>query len=228
MCSCTLEDDFAGFAAPSTTIGGAAAPGVATTAMRSDAAPELGPLTSDLDFGGFKATSLSDPSGAQHAATKAYVESVAQGLAPKDSVRAATTGDITLSGVQAIDGVSVVAGDRVLVKDQSVGSANGIHVAAAGAWSRAADADSGPRSSSPRDRPSQKRTRRAHSSRRRSRRSDSTTTLPKSSTRTQRAPRRFSWPSKATSATTSRTRRPSSARASWRAGSSMTGPSAAR
>lgn len=59
----------------------------------------------------------------------------------KDSVRAATTANITLSGAQTIDGVSVIAGDRVLVKDQSTGSQNGIYVAAAGAWSRATDSD---------------------------------------------------------------------------------------
>lgn len=64
------------------------------------------------------------------------------GVDAKDSVRAATTGNITLSGTQTIDGVALAAGDRVLVKDQTTGSANGIYVVAAGAWSRAADADS--------------------------------------------------------------------------------------
>lgn len=59
----------------------------------------------------------------------------------KDSVRAATTANITLSGAQTIDGVSVIAGDRVLVKNQSTGSQNGIYVAATGAWSRSTDAD---------------------------------------------------------------------------------------
>jgi len=136
------EDDFGGFANPTGVIGGAAVNGVATTAMRSDAAPELGPLTRDLDFGGFKATNVADPAGAQDAATKAYVDALAQGLAPKESVRAATTGDIVLSGAQAIDGVAVVAGDRVLVKDQAAGAQNGIYVAAAGAWARSADGDS--------------------------------------------------------------------------------------
>ncbi len=60
----------------------------------------------------------------------------------KQSVRVATVGPITLSGVQSIDGIAVVAGDRVLVKDQAAVAANGIYVAAAGAWTRAADADS--------------------------------------------------------------------------------------
>ena len=60
----------------------------------------------------------------------------------KRSVHAATTASITLSGTQTIDGVALVAGNRVLVKDQGTASANGIYVVAAGAWSRALDADS--------------------------------------------------------------------------------------
>ncbi|MCE9638114.1 MAG: hypothetical protein K8T90_20625, partial [Planctomycetes bacterium] len=76
------EDDFGGFANPTATVGGAAVNGSATTAMRSDAAPTLGPLTRDLDFGGFKAVNAAEPSAAAHLATKNYVDSVAQGLAP--------------------------------------------------------------------------------------------------------------------------------------------------
>lgn len=60
-------------------------------------------------------------------------------VTPKENARAATTANITLSGEQTIDAVAVVAGDRVLVKDQTSASENGIYVAAAGAWSRAAD-----------------------------------------------------------------------------------------
>src|SRR5437764_12386180 len=67
--------------------------------------------------------------------------SVAEGTAIKQPCRVATTATITLSGTQTIDGVAVVAGDRVLVKDQTTGSQNGIYVVAAGAWSRATDAD---------------------------------------------------------------------------------------
>lgn len=59
----------------------------------------------------------------------------------KRSVRVATTANITLSGAQTIDGIAVVAGDRVLVKDQTTTAANGIYVASATAWTRAADAD---------------------------------------------------------------------------------------
>jgi phage-related tail fiber protein len=98
-------------------------------------------VTDHVAFGNFRITNLADPIAAQDAATKAYVDAVKQALDIKDSVRAATTANITLSGAQTIDGVSVVAGDRVLVKDQTTGSANGIYVAASGAWTRAADAN---------------------------------------------------------------------------------------
>lgn len=82
-----------------------------------------------------------DPSSSNHLATKAYVDSVASGLQIKASVRVATTANITLSGAQTIDGVSVVAGERVLVKNQSTASQNGLYVCASGSWSRSTDAD---------------------------------------------------------------------------------------
>lgn len=59
----------------------------------------------------------------------------------KKAVRVATTANITLSGTQTIDGIAVVAGDRVLVKNQTTASQNGIYDVAAGAWTRAADAN---------------------------------------------------------------------------------------
>lgn len=59
----------------------------------------------------------------------------------KSAVRAATAADISLSGLQTVDGVALAAGDRVLVKAQTTASQNGIYVAAAGAWTRADDAD---------------------------------------------------------------------------------------
>lgn len=59
----------------------------------------------------------------------------------KASVRAATTANIALNGLPTIDGVVLVAGDRVLVKNQAAGSQNGIYVAAPGAWARSTDAD---------------------------------------------------------------------------------------
>ena len=74
-------------------------------------------------------------------ATLEYVDAVKQGLDVKDSVRVATTGNITLSGEQEVDGVSLVAGNRVLVKNQTTASQNGIYVVAAGSWTRADDAN---------------------------------------------------------------------------------------
>lgn len=53
----------------------------------------------------------------------------------------ATTANITLSGTQTIDGVAVVADDRVLVKNQTTGSENGIYLVAASTWERAVDFD---------------------------------------------------------------------------------------
>lgn len=98
-------------------------------------------ITNTLDANGFKVTNLQDGTDAQDAVTKAQLDAAVQGWKWKEPVRAATTANITLSGAQTIDGVSVIAGDRVLVKNQSTGSANGIYVAASGAWSRAADYD---------------------------------------------------------------------------------------
>jgi hypothetical protein len=59
----------------------------------------------------------------------------------KDSVRATTTANITLSGTQTIDGVVMIAGDRILVKNQTIASANGLYVVSAGSWARSTDAD---------------------------------------------------------------------------------------
>ena len=90
--------------------------------------------------GRFQATA---PSADLDVANKAYVDAARSGLDVKASVRAATTGNITLSNTQTVDGVSLVAGNRVLVKNQNTGSENGIYVVVSGgAWTRATDADS--------------------------------------------------------------------------------------
>ena len=74
-------------------------------------------------------------------AAKTYIDNTRSGLEVKDSVVVATTANITLSGTQTIDGIAVTAGQRVLVKDQTTASQNGIYVVSASAWSRATDAD---------------------------------------------------------------------------------------
>jgi len=85
----------------------------------------------------------SDSNLATQRAVKAYVDNLYSGVDWKEHVRVATTANITLSGAQTIDGVSVVAGDRVLVKNQSTTTQNGLYVCASGAWIRSADADTG-------------------------------------------------------------------------------------
>lgn len=98
-------------------------------------------FTADQSMGGFKLTNLGTPTLGTDAATKTYVDNAIAGLAWKDSVRVATTANIALSGLLTIDTITLIAGDRVLVKNQSTASENGIYVAASGAWTRATDAD---------------------------------------------------------------------------------------
>lgn len=78
-------------------------------------------------------------------ATREYVDSrifeELGKLDTKQSVRVASTANIVLSGLQTLDGVALVDGDRVLVKNQTAAKDNGLYVAAAGSWSRSLDAD---------------------------------------------------------------------------------------
>jgi hypothetical protein len=84
------------------------------------------------------------PTADAHLATKGYVDSTSEGLDVKDSVKVATTANITLSGTQTIDGVSLAANDRVLVKDQSTASENGLYkVVDGGSWTRTDDLATG-------------------------------------------------------------------------------------
>lgn len=102
---------------------------------------DIGAPTANYSFNNFRLTNLAAPTNDSDAATKSYVDGVAQGLDVKGSVKAATTGNITLSGTQTVDGKALVVGDRVLVKNQSTASQNGIYVVASGAWTRSTDAD---------------------------------------------------------------------------------------
>ena len=74
--------------------------------------------------------------------TKEYVDALKSNLDLKDSVKVATTANINLNATQTIDGVSVSGGDRVLAKNQSDASENGIWVVSGSDWARATDADS--------------------------------------------------------------------------------------
>lgn len=112
--------------------------------IRSGGASFVGAVT----MGTNKITGLGDPTAAQDAATKFYVDSVAAGLTPKESCRARTTADIDLANDAAngdvVDGVTLATGDRLAAFDQSTSTQDGIYVVqATGAAVRSADFASG-------------------------------------------------------------------------------------
>lgn len=116
------------------------AKGLATAGSQASLS-DLSSPTGSFSMGSQLLTNLLDPVSDQDAATKIYVDNIAQGLDVKASVVAATTANITLSGAQTIDGQSIVAGNRVLVKNQTAPAENGIYVASNTSWSRASDAN---------------------------------------------------------------------------------------
>lgn len=106
--------------------------------IHSDATPTF----TGLNANDGRITNVASPINDSDAATKIYVDSAVQGFDPKASALVATTENITLSGSQTIDGIGVGDGDRVLVKNQTDLTENGIYVAStSGAWVRSADTD---------------------------------------------------------------------------------------
>lgn len=120
------------------------------TQVRTNRLDQMAAPTAAVPLNAQKITGLADPTTAQDAATKAYVDAAAAGIDWKASVRAATTANIaTLAGgaPSTLDGVTLVVGDRILVKDQTTASQNGIYTVTTlgtgvnGTWTRATDAD---------------------------------------------------------------------------------------
>ena len=103
------------------------------------------PPAADVSANNFKITNLADPVNPGDAVNKNFMDLLLQGLNPKQAVRVATTASVSKSGLPLVDGVQLVTGDRVLVKDQGLVRLvdNGIYVAGLGTWQRATDADHG-------------------------------------------------------------------------------------
>lgn len=147
---------------------GSAAVGTSTRYARADhvhANPTLssvGAATADISIGGFKITNLATPVADTDAANKGYVDAARSGLDVKQSVRAASTANVSVTynatggtstrgqitaAPNTLDGVTLAANDRILLKNQSTGAQNGIWVVSSlgtgadGVWDRATDFD---------------------------------------------------------------------------------------
>jgi len=117
-----------------------------TAALVENKLHDFALATSSVDLNNQKVTNLADPTNAQDAANKRYVDAAVVGIDWKASVRAATTAAVTLATAfengDTLDGVTLATGNRILVKDQTDGTENGIYVVeASGAPTRASDAD---------------------------------------------------------------------------------------
>lgn len=99
------------------------------------------PLARANHTGTQAAATISDFTAAVNAIVDPKIESAAASIDSKASVRALSNSNISLSGTQTIDGVTLSVGDRVLVRGQSTATQNGVYVVSAGAWGRANDAD---------------------------------------------------------------------------------------
>lgn len=95
-----------------------------------------------LDMSSKKIINLAEPTSGTDAATRQFVEQlVAQGTHVVDAARAASTANVTsLSGPTTIDGVALIADDRVLLKNQTTPSQNGMYIVNAGSWTLLPDA----------------------------------------------------------------------------------------
>lgn len=98
-------------------------------------------IAHDIAFNNYKITNLAPGVSGTDAINLNQLQSFVAGLSWKNAVVAATTANITLTGEQTIDGVAVVTGNRVLVKNQTSAADNGIYVVASGAWARSSDFD---------------------------------------------------------------------------------------
>jgi hypothetical protein len=102
------------------------------TGVRTNRLDQLAAPTASVSLNSQTITNVADPVNTQDAATKGFVEATSQGLDVKDSCVAATTANITISTAlnngDTLDGVSLSTNDRVLVKDQSTASQNGIYI----------------------------------------------------------------------------------------------------
>jgi hypothetical protein len=132
-----------GTSTPNAISGAAGSAGTAVVPSKEDHTHGFTP-SQDLSMATYKLTNLGTPTADADAATKAYVDSVAQGLDVKASVRAATTIAGTLASSFAngsvIDGVTLATNDRILIKNQATASENGIYtVNASGAPTRSTD-----------------------------------------------------------------------------------------
>ena len=116
------------------------------TGVRTNTLNQMAVPTGSVSFNSQNITNLADPVNTQDAATKGFVEATSQGLDVKDSCVAATTANITISTAlnngDTLDGVTLSTNDRVLVKNQSTASQNGIYVVGSSP-ARAADLATG-------------------------------------------------------------------------------------
>jgi hypothetical protein len=100
---------------------------------------QLAAPTAAVDFNGQKITGVGAPTNPSDVVRLTDLNATQAGIDNKPSARLVATTNIGLTGLAAVDGVTPVAGDRVLAVAQSTASQNGIYVAAAGAWARASD-----------------------------------------------------------------------------------------